>query len=81
MLWRDLHTAQGSLIDATICMNFKNESLFQHNDIVCHFLVIVIFYCANTTTLHMPDWKFSEGDRWVKLGCKMGHCIKEAENH
>jgi len=25
--------------------------------------VILIFYCANTTELHMPDWKFLEGDR------------------
>jgi len=25
------------------------------------FLVVVIFYCANATTLHMPGWKFSEG--------------------
>jgi len=24
------------------------------------FLVIVIFYCANATAFHMPDWKFSE---------------------
>jgi len=29
----------------------------------------------------MPDWKFSEGGRWVKLGCKMGRCIKRVENH
>jgi len=26
-------------------------------------LVNVIFYCAKTTTLHMPDWKFSESSR------------------
>jgi len=23
----------------------------------------MIFYCANTTTLHMSDWKFSERGR------------------
>jgi len=26
-------------------------------------MVIVIFFCANTTVLHMPDWKFSVGGR------------------
>jgi len=31
--------------------------------IVSYFLVIVIFYCADTTALHMPDWNFSEGGR------------------
>jgi len=35
----------------------------------------VIFYCANTTALHMPDWKFSEGGRWVKMVCRMGRCM------
>jgi len=34
-----------------------------HSDIVSYFLVIVIFYCANTIALYMPDWKFSEGGR------------------
>jgi len=29
----------------------------------------------------MPDYKFSEGARWVKLGCKMGRCMKKVENH
>jgi len=47
----------------------------------CSTLVIVIFYCANATPLHMPDWKFSEGGRLVKLGCKMGRCMKKAESH
>jgi len=28
---------------------------------LCSTLVIVIFYCANTTALHKPDWKFLEG--------------------
>jgi len=32
---------------------------------VRYFLVIVIFYCVNTTAFHMPDWKFSE--RVVRL--------------
>jgi len=29
----------------------------------------------------MPDWEFSEGGRWVKLGCKMGRRMKKIENH
>ena len=33
----------------------------QHSDILSSFLVIVIFYCANETALHMPDRKFSKG--------------------
>jgi len=33
----------------------------QHIDIVCYFSVIVIFYCANTTAFHMPDWNFRKG--------------------
>jgi len=41
----------------------------------------VIVYCANTTAFHMPDWEFSEGGRWVKLGCKMGRRMKKIENH
>jgi len=28
---------------------------------LCSTLVVVIFYCANTTALHIRDWKFSEG--------------------
>jgi len=27
------------------------------------FFVIAIFYCANATAFHMPDWKFVEGGR------------------
>jgi len=34
-----------------------NKFFVQHSDIVCYFLVIVI-YCASTTAFHMPDWKF-----------------------
>jgi len=26
---------------------------------VRYFLVIVIFYCANTTAFHMSDWKIA----------------------
>ena len=33
----------------------------QHSDIVNYFLIIVIFYCANATAFHMPDWKFRKG--------------------
>jgi len=36
-------------------------SLVQHSDIVRYFLVILSFYCANKTALHMPGWTFSEG--------------------
>jgi len=32
----------------------------KHGDIVRYFLDIVIFYCANTTTFPMSDWKISE---------------------
>ena len=32
-----------------------------HSDVARYFIVIVIFYCANTTAFHMSDWKFSEG--------------------
>jgi len=41
----------------------------------------VILYCANTTALHMPDWKYSEEGLSVKLGSKMGRCMKKVENH
>jgi len=30
----------------------------------------VIFYCANTTALHMPDWKVSEGFVWLNCVAK-----------
>jgi len=33
------------------------------SDIVRYLLVIVIFYCANTTAFLMFDWKISEGGR------------------
>jgi len=29
--------------------------LTQHSDMVPYFIVIVIFYCANTTAFHMSD--------------------------
>jgi len=35
----------------------------KHSDIVRHFSVIVIFYCANTVTFDMSDWKISERGR------------------
>ena len=57
MLWSDLYTARVSLTDAAMCMNLINKSLFT----VRSFLVIVIFYCANTTAFHMPDLEFLEG--------------------
>ena len=40
---------------------FNKWVLVQHSDIVRYFIVIVIFYCANTTAFHMSDWKFSKG--------------------
>jgi len=36
-------------------------SLVQHSNILSHFLLVMIFYCANTTAFHIPHWKFSEG--------------------
>ena len=57
VLWSDLHTPRVSVTDAAMGMNLINESV-QNSDIVSYFLVIVIFYCANTTELHMHDWKF-----------------------
>jgi len=59
VLWSDLSTARVSLTDAAMCMDLTNE----HSDVVRYFIVIVIFYCANTTAFHMSDWKFSEGGR------------------
>jgi len=29
----------------------------------------------------MPEWKSSKGGRLVKLGYKMGRCMKKVENH
>jgi len=29
----------------------------------------------------MHDWKFSERGRYVKLGCKMGCCVKKVKIH
>jgi len=51
-----------SLTDASMCMNLINVFV-QYCDTVLYFLVIVIFYCASTSALHMPDWKFSERGR------------------
>jgi len=59
----------------------KKIVLVRHSDIVRYFLVTVVFYCANTTAFHMPDWKFSEGGRQVKLGRKMDRCMKKVEIH
>jgi len=61
---------------------FNKWVLVQHSDVVRYFIVIVIFYCANTTAFHMSDWKFSEGGCYVKLGCKMDRRMKKlVENH
>ena len=44
-------------------------------------IFIVIFCSASTTAFRMPDRKFSEGGCWVRLGCKIGCCMKKVENH
>ena len=59
---------------------FNKWVFVQHSGIVC-YVVIVIFYCANTTAFRMPHGKFSEWGRWVKLGFKIGCCMKKVENH
>jgi len=51
VLWSGLYTARISLTNAAICMNLINESV-RHSDITRYFLVIVIFYFANTTAFH-----------------------------
>jgi len=48
-----------SLTDAAMCMNLI--VLVKHSGIISYFLVIEIFYCANTTAFHLPDWKILEG--------------------
>jgi len=48
-----LYKARVSLTDAAMCMTL-NEFFVQHTDGVRYFLVIVVFYCANTTAVHMP---------------------------
>ena len=53
----------GSLTDAAIRINLNKSVFVHHSDIVRYFFVIVIFYCANTTAFHMPDWIFSEEGR------------------
>jgi len=52
-----------SFTDAAMCMNFRIFVNLKHSDtdIVRYFLVLQIFYCANTTAFHMPEWKISEG--------------------
>jgi len=53
------YTTGLSLTNAAMCMNLI--VFIKHSDIVCYFLVIEILYYPKTTTLHMPDWKNSEG--------------------
>jgi len=67
-------------------MNLINESLFNMVifGVIVNHVVIVIFYflvIANTTAFYVPDWRFSERGHQVKLGCKMGRCMKKVENH
>ena len=35
----------------------------KHSDIVSYFLVILIFYCANSTAFYISDWKNLEGNQ------------------
>jgi len=51
----------------------------RRSDIVRYFLVIVIFYCANTTAFPMSDWKISEGVDRLNRVAKMGLCLKIVE--
>jgi len=53
------YTAEVFLTDAAMCMNLI--VFVQQSDILRQFLVIEIFYCANTIAFHMPDWKILEG--------------------
>ena len=53
------YTAEVIFTDAAMCMNLM--VFVQQSDILRYFLVIEIFYCANTIAFHMPDWKISEG--------------------
>jgi len=47
---------------ASLHVHDINKQVFvQHSDVVSYLLVIVIFYCGNTTEFHLPDGKFSEG--------------------
>jgi len=58
-----------------------NKCVFvKHSDIVSYFLIISIFYFANTTAFYISDWSILEGGRQVKLNCKMGRCLKKVEN-
>jgi len=40
----------------------------------------VIFNCANTTAFYILVWTSLDRGCYVKLRCKMGHCIKKVEN-
>ena len=53
------YTAEIFFTDAAMCMNLI--VFVQQSDNLRYFLVIEIFYCANTIAFHMPDWKISEG--------------------
>jgi len=45
---------------APLAQTSSYATVGKHSDIACYFLVIEIFYCANTTAFRMPDWKISE---------------------
>jgi len=42
---------------------------------------VIFDFLSNTAEFHMHDWKFLEGGREVKLGCKMGRCMKKVGNY
>jgi len=48
-----------------------NKCVFvKHSDTVSYFLVILIFYCANTTAFHNSYWKMLEGVNRLNLIAK-----------
>jgi len=59
-----------------------NKCVFvKHSDILTYFLVILIFYCANTTAFFIfLTGKFWKGSIGFKSNCKMGRCLKKDEN-
>jgi len=84
VLWSDLFIYGTSLSRWCCHVNEFNKLVFvlvQHSRIQRYFLVIIICHSASTTAYHMPDWKYSEGGPEVKLGFKIGHCMKKLENH
>jgi len=53
------YTAEVFFTDAAMCMNLI--VFVQQSDILRYFLVIEIFYCANTIAFNMPAGNFRKG--------------------